>query len=180
MALIACWECGKQISAAARSCPHCGAPAAPAAPAVATPPAAPQSAPRTSPFLRGCLIATGAILATPILLVMLGSWYAGYRERQSGGGNQSLDAEVRYVAPGPISVRNRETVTWEDCDLGLNTDYSIKRITIGAGETVQYPTWQFAKSDGTIFNTSTTRPLQLFVYCRRAPTSTRSGMVLWN
>lgn len=26
MAMIACWECGKEISESAQACPHCGAP----------------------------------------------------------------------------------------------------------------------------------------------------------
>lgn len=53
MALIACRECGKDVSTEATTCPHCGVPnpisPIPSRPALASPPAAPFSRPSSPP-----------------------------------------------------------------------------------------------------------------------------------
>jgi hypothetical protein len=76
-------------------------------------------------------------------------------------------------------VTNTDSYDWRDCDFELNTDFRWKSAHVPAGHTIEIPSAQFAKSDGTRFNWLAMKPMQLYIYCRQAPTSTRSTLHGW-
>lgn len=90
MALVACSECGRDISDRAPACPHCGAPVAPPA---AIPAYSPPSSARDPGFLqkpRGC----GTLIIAVIVLFVL---------------VRACSPEERPAAPAPIPERAAAT-----------------------------------------------------------------------
>jgi hypothetical protein len=80
-----------------------------------------------------------------------------------------------------FSVTNQENVDWNSCHLTLNSDYhypstsfSDKVGPIKAGETVSVPGSQFAKKDGTRFNSFTIKPQSISIDCNG-----RTGFWKW-
>jgi hypothetical protein len=148
----------------AQSCPKCGAPVA----LHLTPAAEIADKPKSS--------SGGWILIFIVVgLIVTCSMQSSGPPRQK---EPSLNAIISHRG-ATFVITNNDSYDWQDCDLDLNSDYRLKTSHIGAGRTVEVPAGQFAKADGTRFNWMATKPLQLFVYCRRAPTGTRSTMVGW-
>lgn len=86
MALIACPECGREVSTAAASCPNCGTPLR-------------GSAPETVVAREGCFLQTlnigcmgcGGIIALFILLAVLGGIFGGLFD------NEPADPDLRVL-----------------------------------------------------------------------------------
>ena len=104
MALVACTECGKEISDKAASCPHCGAPAAmPAQPPAAQP----------ASFGKLFLIAIGALIGLMFLAAMCtsdppksggqGSSDSGYWDRFAAEKKEEC-LRKRYPVPKGMSA----------------------------------------------------------------------------
>jgi len=89
-----------------------------------------------------------------------------------------LNAVVQYSGAA-IRIHNKDSYSWADCDLDLNSDYSIKGAQIAAGDSSDFSSVSFVKKDGTRFNPITTKPMTLFIYCRGTQFGTRSTMVGW-
>jgi hypothetical protein len=89
-----------------------------------------------------------------------------------------LNAVVSHLGPVFV-IKNNDPYNWGNCDLDLNSDYSLKEIDIPANTSYKAPAASFAKKDGTRFNFLATKPQTLFIYCRETPSGTRSAMVGW-
>lgn len=89
-----------------------------------------------------------------------------------------LNAQVKHTG-GYFEITNNDTYSWGNCDLDLNSDYSMKGVKLIAGQTFRIPAREFTKNDGTRFNFFTTKPQQLYIYCRNTPFGTRSTLVGW-
>jgi hypothetical protein len=89
-----------------------------------------------------------------------------------------LQATVAHVA-GRFEITNHDTYGWRNCDLDLNSDYSLKGVSIEAEKTITVMAADFTKRDGTRFNVWTTKPQRLFIYCREGASSARSTLAVW-
>lgn len=95
MALIACAECGKEVSDKAAACPQCGAP-------VSTPSAVPAEE-KSRQTNSGCLPAMG------LLLIALLAWAIWPKSRAPGDGVDNLPGST---APPPASASNAPAKGW--------------------------------------------------------------------
>lgn len=87
MALLACRECGKQISSEAPACPHCGAPRA-----IAAPP--PPSPPQTS----GCAKFALGLVIFVVAAMVIGNWQQRQKEREGEAIKSAMTPEQRAAA----------------------------------------------------------------------------------
>ncbi len=91
---------------------------------------------------------------------------------------EPLAANVSNLGPVFI-IQNNDSYNWGNCDLYLNSDYSIKGVNIAAGVTFRAMAQDFAKKDGTRFNLASIKPQSLHIACRNAPTTTRASIARW-
>jgi hypothetical protein len=160
VALIKCAECGTEVSTKAEHCPKCGAPRAHSAPVK------PKS--YTG---RAVLITAGVVLL--FVGFHLSSYFRSTRPPE-------VPLNARVVAmPGYFEVTNNDTYGWDNCDFDLNSDYAVKGMNVAPGATVRVALREFVKSDGTRFNFETTKPTNLYIFCRNTPGGTRSTLVGW-
>jgi len=89
-----------------------------------------------------------------------------------------LNATVNNLVTS-FAIHNIDSFNWENCDLDLNSDYSIKGVNIAAGATYSVAAREFVKNDGTRFNFVSIKPQTLYIYCRNTPSGTRSTLVGW-
>lgn len=151
MALVTCHECGNEISTQAKLCPKCGAPV---------------KAKQSVGF------GTVVVVALGVLLLLISIFPNSNHVPEI-----PLQAIVSHFA-GRFEITNNDNYRWGNCDLDLNSDYSMKGINVEANETITVMAANFTKQDGTRFNILTTKPLKLFIYCRDTPNS-RSTLVVW-
>jgi hypothetical protein len=78
-----------------------------------------------------------------------------------------------------FAMRNNDSFDWRNCDLDLNSAYSIKGISILAGTTYSAAAREFLKKDGTRFDFASIKPQTLLIYCRDTPSGARSTLVGW-
>lgn len=90
-----------------------------------------------------------------------------------------MNATVRFAGAG-FEIRNNDTYRWNDCDLDLNSDYSITGRGIEPGDSITLPARAFVRRDGTRFDFRSTKPVTLFIYCRETPFGNRSTLVGWH
>lgn len=89
-----------------------------------------------------------------------------------------LTAKVAHQGP-MFLVQNNDSYNWGNCDLYLNSEYSLKGINIEAGATYKVSAQDFAKKDGTRFNFLSTKPLKFYIQCHNAPTNMRFFLSSW-
>jgi hypothetical protein len=108
MALVKCWECGKQISTEASVCPGCGAPQRRIPPLIPSRVTTPPK--KKKRFFLGCLLA----LIIPIVLVTLVSLVVGIVETTNNTASpppttSSLKTSKAPVSPPSLSSVRKET-----------------------------------------------------------------------
>ncbi|MEJ0086860.1 MAG: zinc ribbon domain-containing protein [Pseudomonadota bacterium] len=120
MALIACSECGKEISEKAPTCPGCGAPAKPAAMAPARPEE--KTKRKTSPVAWAALV----------LLIGAGVWYTQTREYKE-----------QTLPPIPVAIHHRAALLGSGQVLQVT---NTSDAPLAAAVTLSNPSTQLSKS----------------------------------
>lgn len=98
------------------------------------------------------------------------TWFSGINSTNAVK-KEDLNGTVNYKNFS-FSVTNLEKVDWNYCHFKLNSDYGYPSSSFGdkvgpikAGETVSIPSGQFAKKDGTRFNSLSIKPQSVNLDC---------------
>lgn len=164
MAIVKCAECGNDVSTNAAACPKCGALGS-KGPAVAQATAARRKL-------------TFYVVSAIIAVLGIAMCTAQEKGRVPQPREPSLNAGVAFSG-GAFVIKNNDSYDWKDCDFELNSDYAVKINHIAPHGSVELTPGRFAKADGTRFNLRNTRPMQMYIHCRRAPEDSRSTLVGW-
>lgn len=94
-----------------------------------------------------------------------------------------LNAEIqKAMDDSSITVKNNDTFGWYDVVLTINSDYTLElaeNSIITAGKTLNFSTTQFIKPDGTKFNSSATKIINLSISAKRDETTKGSILFTW-
>jgi hypothetical protein len=123
-------------------------------------------------------MADKAIVITGAIVVLVGAAMCTTSSKTPAPQQRPLSVEVVNKLDA-FSVRNNDSHPWQDCDLEINSDYKLKVAYVAPAATVTFSSMEFAKSDGTRFNWRATKPQQMYVYCRQAPSAPSSALVGW-
>jgi hypothetical protein len=107
---------------------------------------------------KGCLI----IAAIVVVLVIAIAIPIATCDTESS--QVDLNASVSYN-DGQFTITNNDNFDWYDVKFTLNSDYELRHPVIAARTTYTVGSMQFAKSDGTMFNPFTMKPLTMSIYC---------------
>ena len=116
---------------------------------------------------KNALIGCGILVAIIIILaVVMGTCLGGSSEDTE----VSLNAQVSYNE-GQFTITNNDDSAWTNVEFDLNYEtwssgYTYRANRIEANTTYTVGSMQFAKSDGTMFNPFTQKPLKLSIHCK--------------
>ena len=129
--------------------------------------AQPKDAKKTSK--KKTAIGCGLLLVIVILLaVIIGTCLGGSED--SGTTEVTLNAEVVYD-DGQFTITNNDDFAWTDVEFDLNYEtwssgYTYHANRLDANTIYTVGSMQFAKSDGTMFNPFTQKPLKMSIHCK--------------
>jgi hypothetical protein len=170
MALIACKECGRQLSTTAVSCPSCGAPAGAALGAALQDRRSetPVEEPKPPATRKG---------RGPLLAIVLTIALAGIAVLFTRPSDRSERSSVKLTATATFGgtefeVTNLDTFDWTDCELKtgptsvmLSLGFRYRMARVQARQTYQLPSGWFVDSNGNRFNPVAQRPKELWIFC---------------
>jgi len=114
--------------------------------------------------LIGCGVLLGSII---ILAVIIGPCLFG---GETDTTEVTLNAEVVYD-DGQFIITNNDDFAWTDVEFDLNYEtwssgYTYHANRLDANTIYTVGSMQFAKSDGTMFNPFTQKPLKMSIHCK--------------
>ena len=114
-------------------------------------------------ILMGCGLLVAFLI---ILVVSIGPCLGG----ESDTAEITLNAKVTY-ADGQFTITNNDDFAWTDVEFDLNSEgwssgYTYHANRLYANSIYTVGSMQFAKSDGTMFNPFTQKPLKMSIHCK--------------
>ena len=112
-------------------------------------------------------IGCGVLLAIVIIIsVIIGTCLGG----ESDTTEVTLNAKVVYD-DGQFIITNNDSFVWTDVEFDLNYEtwssgYTYHTGRLEANTVYTVGSMQFAKSDGTMFNPFTQKPLKMSIHCK--------------
>lgn len=114
------------------------------------------------------LVRTGWVVIVILMAVGIGTCVAGESDT-SDTAEITLNAEVTYD-DGQFIITNNDNFAWTNVKFDLNSETWSSGYTYHADRleptTYTVGSMQFAKSDGTMFNPFTQKPLQMSIHCK--------------
>ena len=110
---------------------------------------------------KNTLIGCGVLLAIVILIAVgIGTCLGGTPTTET----IDLSASVSYDSP-QFTITNNDSFDWRNIKFTLNSDYTLTYPRLSARTTYTMGAMQFTKSDGTMFNPFTMKPLNMSISC---------------
>ena len=129
--------------------------------------AQPQDVKKTSK--KKTAIGCGVLLVIVILLAVgIGTCLGGSEDSETT--EVDLNAEVVYD-DGQFTITNNDDFAWTDVEFDLNYEtlssgYTYHANRLAANTIYTVGSMQFTKSDGTMFNPFTQKPLKMSIHCK--------------
>ena len=115
-------------------------------------------------------IGCGVLLVLFIIIaIAIGTCLSG-PSGDSGTAEITLNAKVTYD-DGQFTITNNDDFAWNDVEFDLNYEtwssgYTYHANRLDANTIYTVGSMQFAKSDGTMFNPFTQKPLKMSIHCK--------------
>ena len=120
-----------------------------------------EEQPKEAKKKKNLLIGCGVLVVIVIILaVSIGTCLGGTT-------TETIDLSASVSFDGAqFTITNNDSFDWHDVKFYLNDDYKLTYPLLSAKTTYTVGAMQFTKSDGTMFNPVTMKPLKMAISCK--------------